>query len=130
MNRYLKFKSLVFYSVVSIQFPLNPNTMSLKNRQIILSSEVITVGLIWKNIVTNTGEGEELKKYYENEEYNLAFDRWTSLMAELVIKHAPEVLEKLDNMRKKLFGKVDYVVYANTQGGGKSPCIIVENRAA
>ena len=87
------------YSVISAQFPLNPDTMSLKNRQIILSSEVITVGPIRKNTVTNTGEGEELKKYYENEEYNLAFDRWTSLMAELVIKHAPEVLEKLDNMR-------------------------------
>ncbi|MBQ3371053.1 MAG: hypothetical protein IJJ06_01715 [Mogibacterium sp.] len=102
----------------------------MKNRQIILSSEVITVGPIRKNTVTNTGEGEELKKYYENEEYNLAFDRWTSLMAELVIKHAPEVLEKLDNMRKKLFGKVDYVVYANIQDSGKAPWIIVENRAA
>lgn len=78
--------------------------------------------------MTNVGEGEELKKYYENEEYNLAFDRWTSFMAEMVIKHAPEVLEKLDRMRKMLFGKVDYVVYVNTQGSVRSPWIVVENR--
>lgn len=79
--------------------------------------------------MTLKGEGEDLTKYYENEEYNLAFDRWTNFMADMVIKHAPEVLEKLDSMRKKLFGKVDYVVYANTQGSGKSPWIVVENRA-
>lgn len=71
-----------------------------------------------------------MTKYYENEEYNLAFDRWTSFMAEMVIKHAPEVLEKLDIMRQNLVGKVDYVVCVNIHGIGKSPWIVVENRAA
>lgn len=79
--------------------------------------------------MTLKGEGEDLTKYYENEEYNLAFDRWTSFMAEMVIKHAPEVLEKLDIMRQRLVGKVDYVVCVNIHGVGKSPWIVVENRA-
>ena len=36
-----------------------------------------------------------MKKYYENDQYNLAFDRWLNLMAELIIRHGPEAMEKL-----------------------------------
>ena len=52
-----------------------------------------------------------MKKYYDNEQYNLAFDRWLNLMAELILKHGPAVLEKLKWKHCDWRHVGDYIVY-------------------
>ena len=36
-----------------------------------------------------------MKKYYENDQYNLAFDRWLNLMAELICMLMPGIAQHL-----------------------------------
>ena len=52
-----------------------------------------------------------MKKYYDNEQYDLAFDRWLNLMAELILKHGPAVLEKLKWKHCDWRHVGDYIVY-------------------
>ena len=56
-----------------------------------------------------------MKKYYENDQYNLAFDRWLNLMAELIIRHGPEVLKKLQKQNSEWRHVADYIVLLNNQ---------------
>jgi len=71
-----------------------------------------------------------LKRYYDNDEYNLAFDRWTTFMAEMIIKHAPEVLEKLDQTQKDVTKTVDYMVFWRSSETGEERSILVEHNVA
>ena len=71
-----------------------------------------------------------LKRYYDNDEYNLAFDRWTTFMAEMIIKHAPEVLEKLDQTQKDVVGAVDYMVFWRSSEIGVERNMLIEHNAA
>lgn len=71
-----------------------------------------------------------LKRYYDNDEYNLAFDRWTTFMAEMIIKHAPEVLEKLDQTQKDVAGAVDYMVFWRSSEIGVERNMLIEHNAA
>ena len=87
-----------------------------------------------ENTPIHTGAQQEkvrnLKKYYDNDEYNLAFDRWTTFMAEMVIKHAPEVLEKLDRMQRKVVKAVDYILYWRSPETGEERSMLIEYHAA
>ena len=56
-----------------------------------------------------------MKKYYENDQYNLAFDRWLNLMAELIIRHGPEVMKKLKGQNSGWRHVADYVLFLNNQ---------------
>ncbi|SFO40344.1 hypothetical protein SAMN05216515_1436 [Eubacterium pyruvativorans] len=71
-----------------------------------------------------------LKRYYDNDEYNLAFDRWTTFMAEMIIKHAPEVLEKLDQTQKDVTKTVDYMVFWRSSEIGVERNMLIEHNAA
>lgn len=51
-----------------------------------------------------------LKRYYDNDQYNLAFDRWLNLMAELILKHGPAVLQELEKEKANRRRGVDYIV--------------------
>ena len=54
-----------------------------------------------------------MKKYYDNDQYNLAFDRWLNLMAELIIRHGPEVMKKLQKQDSGWRHAADYIVFLN-----------------
>ena len=56
-----------------------------------------------------------MKKYYENDQYNLAFDRWLNLMAELIIRHGPEVMKKLQVQNREWQHVADYLVLPDNQ---------------
>ena len=56
-----------------------------------------------------------MKNYYENDQYNLAFDRWLNLMAELIIRHGPEVMKKLQIQNSEWQHVADYIVLLNNQ---------------
>lgn len=71
-----------------------------------------------------------MKRYYDNDEYNLAFDRWTTFMAEMIIKHAPEVLEKLDQTQKDVTKTVDYMVFWRSSEIGVERNMLIEHNAA
>ena len=72
-----------------------------------------------------------MKKYYENDQYNLAFDRWLNLMAELIIKHGPEVMKKLRVQNSGWRHVADYIVFLNgRKTEGKKNYAVVEYYAA
>lgn len=52
-----------------------------------------------------------MKRYYENDQYNLAFDRWLNLMTELILKHGPAVLQELKKQNGDWRQAVDYIVF-------------------
>ena len=56
-----------------------------------------------------------MKRYYENDQYNLAFDRWLNLMAELIIRHGPEVIKKLQKQDNGWRHVADYLVFLNNR---------------
>ena len=72
-----------------------------------------------------------MKKYYENDQYNLAFDRWLNLMAELIIRHGPEVMEKLQIQNSECRHAADYIVLLSNQSM-KAPenYVVIEYYAA
>ena len=70
-----------------------------------------------------------MKKYYDNEQYNLAFDRWLNLMAELILKHGPTVLEKLKWKHCDWRHAGDYIVYLDgwsTRGMSRDNYVVIE----
>ncbi len=72
-----------------------------------------------------------MKKYYENDQYNLAFDCWLNLMAELIIRHGPEVMEKLQVQNSGWHHVADYIVFLNNQRMAASKdYVVVEYYAA
>lgn len=72
-----------------------------------------------------------MKKYYENDQYNLAFDRWLNLMAELIIRHGPEAMEKLKVQKSGWGHAADYIVFLNNQKMAPSEeYVVVEYYAA
>ena len=71
-----------------------------------------------------------LKRYYDNNEYNLAFDRWTTFMAEMIIKHAPEILEQLDQMQIDMVRSVDYLFFWRFSETGEEKSMLIEYNAA
>ena len=72
-----------------------------------------------------------MKKYYENDQYNLAFDCWLNLMAELIIRHGPEAMEKLKVQKSGWRHAADYIVFLNNQKMAPSEeYVVVEYYAA
>ena len=70
-----------------------------------------------------------MKNYYDNEQYNLAFDRWLNLMAELILKHGPAVLEKLKWKNCDWRHVGDYIVHldgCSPHGMNKDNCVVIE----
>lgn len=49
-----------------------------------------------------------MKGYYSDDKYNQAFERWINLMVDLIVKHGPAVLKKLDH---KMIPVTDYIVW-------------------
>lgn len=66
-----------------------------------------------------------MKRYYENDQYNLAFDRWLNLMAELIIRHGPAVMEKLQVQNNGWKHVADYIVFLNNRKAKKPEDFII-----
>ena len=48
-----------------------------------------------------------MKKYYENREDNIAFERWVDVTARLMVKYGPALLKRLEENKKILY-MIDY----------------------
>lgn len=48
-----------------------------------------------------------MKKYYNNTKYDTAFDRWTGIVSELMMKYGPHVLSRQRLQKSVDKGKVD-----------------------
>lgn len=48
-----------------------------------------------------------MKKYYNNTKYDTAFDRWTGIVSELMMKYGPHVLARQRLQKSVDEGKVD-----------------------
>lgn len=53
-----------------------------------------------------------MKKYYENREDNIAFERWVDVTARLMVKYGPALLKRLEENKKILY-MVDYEFYSD-----------------
>ena len=51
-----------------------------------------------------------MKKYYENREDNIAFERWVDVTARLMVKYGPGLLKRLEQ-EKGIFYMIDYEFY-------------------
>ena len=51
-----------------------------------------------------------MKRYYEDQKYNVAFERCIDVMAKLMVKYGPTVLKQLEAERKQISFDADSIL--------------------